>query len=367
MLNLLSNALKFTFDGSITVRVGREDTDATIVDASPTPGSEYPPRRCPGSSNASTASKPRAPGPRRAAESGWLWSKNWSDCTVAPSPPTARRASGTTFTVRLPFGAAHLPRRRTRHPRRSRAPYSGVIAEPYVQEALRWLPADADSTPPEWSTTATVGVTPAETATATATRVLVADDNADMREYLTNLLQTSGYQVSGVTDGQQALEAIRAQVPDLVISDVMMPRLDGLQLLAALRSGPAHRRRTGPAAVRARRTGSLDRGLAGRRRRLPRQTVRRRGSACAGARQHRAGAAAQPSGPLAHRPGRLAAGSVLRLRRARCRHRDQHRLHRDPRLRPRTAALPNLPIRGGQTPTPTPKPTDKSKRRSRKC
>jgi hypothetical protein len=67
---------------------------------------------------------------------------------------------------------------------------------------------------------------------------LIADDNADMREYLTNLLRTSGYQVSDVTDGRQALEAIRAEVPDLVISDVMMPGMDGLQLVAALRADP---------------------------------------------------------------------------------------------------------------------------------
>ncbi len=68
--------------------------------------------------------------------------------------------------------------------------------------------------------------------------MLIADDNADMRDYLTNLLRTAGYDVSEVTDGQQALEAIRAQIPDLVISDVMMPALDGLQLLAALRGDP---------------------------------------------------------------------------------------------------------------------------------
>ena len=80
-------------------------------------------------------------------------------------------------------------------------------------------------------------VTPAESGGERA-RVLIADDNADMREYLTNLLQTSGYEVSAVADGQQALEAIRSHVPDLVISDVMMPRLDGLQLLAALRNDP---------------------------------------------------------------------------------------------------------------------------------
>ena len=65
--------------------------------------------------------------------------------------------------------------------------------------------------------------------------MLIADDNADMREYLTNLLRSSGYEVSDVADGRQALEAIRIQAPDLLISDVMMPELDGLELLTALR------------------------------------------------------------------------------------------------------------------------------------
>ena len=67
-------------------------------------------------------------------------------------------------------------------------------------------------------------------------RVLVADDNADMREYLGRLLRTADYQVTTVTDGQAALEAVRAGAPDLVISDVMMPGLDGLQLVAELRA-----------------------------------------------------------------------------------------------------------------------------------
>ena len=71
---------------------------------------------------------------------------------------------------------------------------------------------------------------------ALPTRVLVADDNADMREYLARLLRTAGYQVTTVTDGQAALDAVRDGPPDLVISDVMMPRLDGLGLVAALRA-----------------------------------------------------------------------------------------------------------------------------------
>jgi CheY-like chemotaxis protein len=65
--------------------------------------------------------------------------------------------------------------------------------------------------------------------------VLIVADNADMREYLTNLLGNSGYEVSDVADGRQALEATRTQVPDLLISDVMMPELEGLELLTALR------------------------------------------------------------------------------------------------------------------------------------
>ena len=68
-------------------------------------------------------------------------------------------------------------------------------------------------------------------------RVLLADDNADMREYLQRLLRP-GYEVTTVTDGQAALEAARADPPDILISDVMMPRLGGLQLVAALRADP---------------------------------------------------------------------------------------------------------------------------------
>ena len=76
----------------------------------------------------------------------------------------------------------------------------------------------------------------AQAGRALPARVLVADDNADMREYLARLLRTAGYQVTTVTDGQAALDAVRAGAPDLVISDVMMPRLDGLGLVAALRA-----------------------------------------------------------------------------------------------------------------------------------
>jgi PAS domain S-box-containing protein len=68
---------------------------------------------------------------------------------------------------------------------------------------------------------------------------LLADDNADMREYVRRLLLHQGYDVIAVPDGEAALAAAREHEPDLVVADVMMPRLDGFGLLRALRADPA--------------------------------------------------------------------------------------------------------------------------------
>jgi PAS domain S-box-containing protein len=227
VLNLLSNALKFTFEGTITVRVDREDA-AAIVAVTDTgigiPAAEMPRlfERFHRIENVRARST-------EGSGIGLALVKELVGLHGGTITADSQEGVGTTFTVRLPFGAAHLPTDELTEPSRARA-ISGVIAEPYVQEALRWLPATESA--PSGATTAVV---PAETDDGRP-RVLIADDNADMREYLTNLLRNSGYEVSDVADGRQALEAIRTQVPDLLISDVMMPELDGLELLAALRT-----------------------------------------------------------------------------------------------------------------------------------
>jgi PAS domain S-box-containing protein len=101
-----------------------------------------------------------------------------------------------------------------------------VGGQAFVEEALRSLPAiDEDLDP-------TVQVQVPRTARK---RLLLADDNADMRDYVRGLLERH-YDVVAVGDGQEALDAIRECVPDLVLTDVMMPRLDGFGLLAALRA-----------------------------------------------------------------------------------------------------------------------------------
>jgi len=74
-------------------------------------------------------------------------------------------------------------------------------------------------------------------ASVAGARILVADDNADMRDYLARLLGDR-YRVEAVTNGAQALQAIARELPDLVLSDVMMPEVDGFALLERLRADP---------------------------------------------------------------------------------------------------------------------------------
>ncbi|MFY0573668.1 response regulator transcription factor [Cystobacter fuscus] len=70
-------------------------------------------------------------------------------------------------------------------------------------------------------------------------RLVLADDNADMRAYVRRLLTDAGYSVEATADGVEALAAVRARPPALLLSDVMMPRLDGFGLLEALRGDPS--------------------------------------------------------------------------------------------------------------------------------
>ena len=83
----------------------------------------------------------------------------------------------------------------------------------------------------------TVSVAGGEEVPLPPARILVADDNADLRDYLSRLL-AQHYDVEAVADGAAALQAARRCPPDLVLADVMMPELDGFELLHALHADP---------------------------------------------------------------------------------------------------------------------------------
>lgn len=254
IFNLLSNAVKFTLKGSITVSV-HQDGDCAVVAVRDTgigiPRSEMPHlferfHRI----HTSEARSTEGSGIGLALVKELVALQGGSIAAKSPAPEhtagAAAGGAGTTFTIRLPLGTAHLPADAdigapTDSATSAVQPGQGA-GETYLQEALRWtagpLAGQSNDDTVRSSNLAgpadLAGPTEIRTAATTAT-ILVADDNADMREYMQRLLQGAGYHVIAVSDGRQALRAVRAEVPDLVISDVMMPHIDGLALVAALR------------------------------------------------------------------------------------------------------------------------------------
>jgi signal transduction histidine kinase len=136
---------------------------------------------------------------------------------------------GTTFTISIPTGTAHLPADRLGG--KHRLASTSLHSEVYVDEVLKWLP-DADGLQALDSVPAEVPVASTE---QPRSRILLADDNSDMREYVRRLLAPK-YDVVAVADGETALGLARYEEFDLVLSDVMMSKLDGFGLLRALRA-----------------------------------------------------------------------------------------------------------------------------------
>src|SRR5438270_4102267 len=72
-----------------------------------------------------------------------------------------------------------------------------------------------------------------------AVRMLVVDDDPVILKLLRISFEMEGFEVLSAADGQEGLQRARSEHPDVVLSDVMMPRVDGLQLLAELKADPA--------------------------------------------------------------------------------------------------------------------------------
>ena len=141
---------------------------------------------------------------------------------------------GTTFHVTMPLGMAHLPPERVKTASEETATASR--SQTFVEEALRWLPGDAgDALLDAVAARDLPQGGAARRIHAERRRVLLADDNADLRDYISRLLGNHGYEVETVADGEAALAALRARRPDILLTDVMMPRLDGFGLLMAVR------------------------------------------------------------------------------------------------------------------------------------
>jgi PAS domain S-box-containing protein len=237
VLNLMSNAFKFTFEGEIAVGI-RPSSDGnhaemTIRDT----GTGIPPDDVPHLFERFR----RVDGVRGRSIEGSgiglalvqeLVKLHGSTIAVA-----SRVGEGSTFTVSVPFGSAHLPAERIGQ---VRSGASSVRSQAYIDEVAGWLNDGALDAPDVVAASASGEITDSGPMVKGDQRILLADDNADMRDYVRRLLGES-YVVEAVNDGLEALDAARRQRPDLVLTDVMMPRLDGFGLLSALRSDSALR------------------------------------------------------------------------------------------------------------------------------
>ena len=225
VLNLVSNAFKFTFAGEIAV--GLRAVDGVVELSVEDTGTGIPPAEL---------SKVfdrfhRVEGAHGRTFEGTGIGLALVQELVRQHGGTIRVDSvvgkGSTFVVAIPMGRDHLPADRVVSGSGLAAGPSG--AAPFLLEARQW-----DLGPGVAGDPAAV-VPKAPAGPISGARVLVADDNADMREYLVRLLE-SRWTVEAVSDGRAALDSALLRPPDLVISDVMMPRLDGVGLLRELRA-----------------------------------------------------------------------------------------------------------------------------------
>ncbi|NYE60680.1 signal transduction histidine kinase [Duganella sp. 1224] len=221
VLNLLSNAFKFTFEGEIRVRqyIAGDKLRLEVADTGT------------GIARDQLAHLfdrfHRVEGARSRTHEGSgiglalvhdLVALHGGQIGVESEP-----GRGSLFRVTVPLGCAHLPAAQV-DAAPAAAPPLSAAAEAYVSEAEGWVQQQPAPAPDQ----------------ASHGRLLVVDDNADMRDYLQRLLRGQ-WQVEVCNNGVEALAAVARHAPDLILSDVMMPQLDGFGLLAALRAQPATR------------------------------------------------------------------------------------------------------------------------------
>ncbi|MEO5603280.1 MAG: ATP-binding protein [Cyclobacteriaceae bacterium] len=133
----------------------------------------------------------------------------------------SNEAEGSVFTVSIPTGKWHLPKE---HVFEKEIDFTASLSDAFIDEATTLI---------DHSVLTRNGTKSLE-GNADASTVLVVDDNADMKAYIKNLLQKQ-YHVVTANNGKDALHQIKEHSPQLILSDIMMPVMDGIQLLKAVK------------------------------------------------------------------------------------------------------------------------------------
>jgi len=223
LLNLLSNAFKFTLRGEIAVHLCQLENGVELI-VSDT-GSGIPERELPHLFQRFHRVQGTEGRTHEGTGIGLALIQELVKLHGGSIRVNSREGQGTTFTVFIPSGSAHLPAERIGIS--GATVLSAVVPDVYADETFQWLRKER----PDEAVPSPEGIEH----DPSRPRIVLADDNADMREYMRGLLAPR-YDVVACADGRAALEEIRRNPPDLILSDVMMPELDGFGLLAALRA-----------------------------------------------------------------------------------------------------------------------------------
>ncbi len=221
VFNLLSNAFKFTFEGKITVTLN-EETGNVVLRVADT-GTGIPAEELP---NVFKRFHRVQNARSRTHEGTGIGLALVHELVKFHGGSIAVESSvgkGTVFTVRIPEGKSHLPAERIGVSRQQVS--AGLRNDVFVEEAGYWAPGEPAGLPDKMESAG---------ASAERARVLVVDDNADMRQYISRLLRDR-YELAFAGNGVEALAAAREHKPELILSDIMMPRMDGVELLHEIR------------------------------------------------------------------------------------------------------------------------------------
>ncbi|HUI14062.1 MAG TPA: ATP-binding protein [Xanthobacteraceae bacterium] len=228
VLNLLSNAFKFTFAGGIAIHLRKKDGHAELS-VSDT-GVGIPPQELPRLFERFHRIEGQRSRTYEGSGIGLALVQELVKLHCGTIAAESVEGRGTTFTLAIPLGRSHLPQDRVGGEPVTSA--TALRADAFVGEAVRWLPDE-----PALLDAAIPATSRPVAPQLAGARIFVADDNSDMRAYVRGLLGQH-CDVQTFADGQAALEAIRGRAPDLLLADVMMPRLDGFGLVRAVRGDP---------------------------------------------------------------------------------------------------------------------------------